>query len=126
MTRNNQIILVLVIFAIAFLSENIYGKSDANPKNQDSTFRIISVAPHFGLVLPHHEDMVYFVNDYSYGLDVNFSITKYNQEWYQYLNYPEVGFGCFITPLVIQKSMAKEFLCIAMYSPISFAPRNFL
>jgi hypothetical protein len=39
--------------------------------------------------------MIYFVNDFSYGLDINFGRIKYDQEWYQYLNYPEVGFGLF-------------------------------
>jgi len=71
------------------------GKFSEKSSKNDSTFRIIRATPHFGVVFPHHADIVYFVNDFSYGLDINYGITKYNQSWYQYLNYPEIGFGLF-------------------------------
>jgi len=95
MTRYNHLPLLLFICILALTSGYSYAKSGANPVGKDSTLRIIRATPQYGLVLPHHEDMIYFVNDFSYGLDINFGKTKYNQEWYQYLNYPEVGFGLF-------------------------------
>ncbi len=95
MTRYNQITLTFLISALVLSSEFGYGMSNAIPFSKDSTIRIVRATPLFGLVLPHHEDMIYFVNDFSYGLDINFGLTKYNQEWYQYLNYPEVGIGLF-------------------------------
>ena len=95
MFRYNQFLLLIVAIIFTLTSEYSYSKTVAKHISKDSTLRKVSVASHFGLVIPHHEDMVYFVNDFSYGLDVNFSLTKYNQEWYQYLNYPEVGFGLF-------------------------------
>ena len=82
-------ILLLTIFvstnAIASLSEH----------KVDSTYQVIRVTPHFGLVIPHHEEMTYFINDFSYGIDINYGITKYGKKWYQYTNYPEIGFGLF-------------------------------
>ena len=77
----------------------IFGRSAsaANPKisSNDSTHRILRTTAHIGLVVPHHADMAYFINNFSYGLDFNFGMTKYNRSWYKYLNYPEVGFGMF-------------------------------
>jgi len=95
MTRRHYISLIYSFFVIALTSGHGYSKVHYQSVSSDSTVRIIRATPHFGLVVPHHEDMVYFVNDFSYGLDVNISQIKYNQEWYQYLNYPEVGIGVF-------------------------------
>lgn len=75
--------------------ENCSGEVNPKTSSKDSTFRVIRATPHFGLVVPHHEDMVYFVNDFSYGMDINFGITKYNHPWYRYVNFPEIGFGIF-------------------------------
>ena len=91
----NQLLLLVVGVTLTFLTEFCQGKTGELTSTPDSTLRIVRIMPHFGMVLPHHEDMVYFVNDFSYGLDLNIGLTKYNQEWYQYLNYPEVGFGLF-------------------------------
>jgi hypothetical protein len=40
--------------------------------------------------------MTYFINDFSYGLDINLGFTNYKSKWYQYANYPEIGIGVFV------------------------------
>jgi len=81
--------LIITVFASTIAVASI-AESKA-----DSTHHIIRVTPHFGLVIPHHEEMTYFINDFSYGIDINYGITKFGQKWFQYTNYPEIGFGLF-------------------------------
>ena len=95
MTRQHYITFLYALFIVVLTAGHSYSKTNKKNISSDSTVRIIRATPHFGLVIPHHEDMIYFVNDFSYGLDINFGQTQYKQEWYQYLNYPEVGFGLF-------------------------------
>lgn len=95
MTKLYQALLSFILCLLVIIAAN--GTLTAKPKliNQDSTLRIIRATAHFGLVLPHHEEMTYFINDFSYGMDFNYGITKYNKPWYQYTNYPELGIGFF-------------------------------
>jgi hypothetical protein len=96
MTRQNQCKRFIVVFLLFAISRRLRGNGiSAGYESNDSTFGIFRLTPQFGIVVPHHEDMVYFVNDFSYGLDVNFGITKYDRSWHQYLNYPEIGLGVF-------------------------------
>ena len=60
------------------------------PANQ----RHVSVFYHHGIVVPHHANMVYFIDDFSRGVEFNYGIWRYDSEgWQQYYNYPEVGVG---------------------------------
>lgn len=95
MTKKSQLFLLFTFSSLLVLSGRCFGIGSENTSDKDSVFRVIRATPHFGLVVPHHEDMVYFVNDFSYGLDINYGITKYDQSWFKYLNYPEIGFGLF-------------------------------
>ena len=83
----------LLVIALLISQQSVSGvASNVN----DSTIIVIKAAPQFGLVLPHHEEMTYFINDFSYGLDINLGFTKYQSKWYQYANYPEIGIGVFV------------------------------
>ena len=95
MTKQYQPVrfIFLYLLIILFACSTVLAESKIN--SNDSTFRVIRATPHIGLVVPHHEDMVYFINNFSYGMDINYGITKYDQSWFQYLNYPEIGFGLF-------------------------------
>jgi hypothetical protein len=95
MTRQNQCKRFIVVFLLFAVTGNCAGMAFRQATKNDSTFGIFRLTPQFGIVVPHHEDMVYFVNDFSYGLDVNFGITKYDRSWHQYINYPEIGIGVF-------------------------------
>lgn len=82
---------MLLLLGIAIDS----AQASFSTQNSDSTLRLIRATPHFGLVIPHHQEMTYFINDFSYGIDLNFGIKKYNKSWYKYTNFPELGFGVF-------------------------------
>ncbi|NJN24857.1 MAG: acyloxyacyl hydrolase [Cyclobacteriaceae bacterium] len=94
MTRYCPTLIFFALFTLPSLWTNIHAQHVKYPL-QDSVSRSFRLTPHVGLVVPHHADMVYFIEDFSYGLDLNLGITKYNSEWYKYLNYPEVGLGLF-------------------------------
>ena len=95
MNKINQKARFFILSLIICIVVNIALSARPLLNSKDSTFRIIRVTPQFGIVIPHHEQMIYFINNYSYGLDINYGITKFNKSWYQYLNYPEVGVGVF-------------------------------
>jgi hypothetical protein len=62
------------------------------PANQ----KHITVLYHQGIVIPHHANMIYFIDDFSRGVEVNYGIWRFdNKGWQQYYNYPEVGVGFF-------------------------------
>lgn len=94
----NQLYQSVTLFILSLLLTTLVSVSlmaKPNLSSKDSTFRIIRATPHFGLVIPHHEQMVYFIDNFSYGIDLNYGITKFDQSWYKYLNYPEIGVGIF-------------------------------
>ncbi len=58
--------------------------------------RNIGLRYHTGIVIPHHANMAYFINDYSRGTELTYGITNCNKDnWMRYFNYPEIGIGLF-------------------------------
>ncbi|WP_444821852.1 acyloxyacyl hydrolase [Thermophagus sp. OGC60D27] len=61
------------------------------PPQQD-----VTVLYHHGIVIPHHANMIYFLNDYSRGVEINYGLLKFESDgWQQYYNFPEAGIGLF-------------------------------
>ncbi|WP_462317851.1 acyloxyacyl hydrolase [Marinilabilia sp.] len=62
------------------------------PPNQQH----VTVLYHHGIVIPHHANMIYFIDDFSRGFEVNYGLWRFDSDgWQQYYNYPEVGVGFF-------------------------------
>jgi len=51
---------------------------------------------HGGIVIPHHTNMMYFIEEYSGGIEVNYGRSIFSTEnWQSYFNYPEIGIGLY-------------------------------
>ncbi len=60
------------------------------PPNQ----QFITVLYHQGIVVPHHSNMIYFIDDFSRGLEVNYGLLRFDAGgWQRWYNFPEVGLG---------------------------------
>ncbi|MGM0376473.1 MAG: acyloxyacyl hydrolase [Bacteroidota bacterium] len=93
--KNYVFFLVAVFLLTAFFTTGKAQKPVAEvgqPANQ----RHLSVYYHQGIVVPHHANMVYFIDDFSRGIELNYGLWRFDSEsWQQYYNYPEVGVGFF-------------------------------
>ncbi|SFE98219.1 acyloxyacyl hydrolase [Thermophagus xiamenensis] len=86
-----KVIFSLLIFA-GNSSVNAQSSLDEVSPNQNH----ITVLYHQGIVIPHHANMIYFIDDYSRGVEVNYGFLRIdNKGWQQYYNYPEAGVGLF-------------------------------
>ncbi len=51
---------------------------------------------HGGLVLPHHNTMMYFIEDYARGVEITYGRALFDpKSWESYFNYPEIGLGLY-------------------------------
>lgn len=49
---------------------------------------------HGGLVIPHHVNMMYFLDDFSSGIEINYGRSNFSEDsWEGFFNYPELGVG---------------------------------
>ncbi len=47
-----------------------------------------------GLVIPHHKTMLYFIDDFAAGIELNYGYRQFNTDsWEAFFNYPEIGLG---------------------------------
>ncbi|WP_439185268.1 acyloxyacyl hydrolase [Carboxylicivirga taeanensis] len=59
------------------------------PKHTYLTTRI-----HGGIVIPHHVNMMYFIDDFSGGIEINYGRSLFSSDsWESFFNYPEIGLG---------------------------------
>ncbi|WP_142532309.1 acyloxyacyl hydrolase [Saccharicrinis carchari] len=75
-------------------STEVFGQvpNNSTPPNQHS----VSVLYHHGIVIPHHANMIYFIDDFSRGVEVNYALLRFDKSgWQQWYNFPEVGIGFF-------------------------------
>ena len=63
-------------------------------KDTDKKHTNLTVRYHQGLVIPHHVNMLYFIDDFSRGLEVTYGRQLFDENsWESYFNYPEIGLG---------------------------------
>lgn len=56
----------------------------------------VTVLYHQGIVIPHHANMIYFIDDFSRAVEVNYGLLRFDKGgWQQWYNFPEVGIGLF-------------------------------
>ncbi len=85
------ILLLSIIFGFWGNAQKIISEVGM-PANQ----RHVTVLYHHGVVIPHHANMIYFIDDFSRGVEVNYGLWRFDKQgWQQYYNYPEVGVGFF-------------------------------
>lgn len=92
---NKSLTAVLCLISLLALGNTSLSAQDIDTTsvpNQHS----ISVLYHHGVVIPHHANMIYFIDDFSRGLEVNYSLLRFDKGgWQQWYNFPEVGLGFF-------------------------------
>lgn len=86
--KRYHIILLLTTMQIV----SVFGSPKDKTIKKDSIFRTVSVFYDYGFVIPHHPDIVYFMEDFTQGAELTYGITNYrSNSWSKYFNYPEVG-----------------------------------
>lgn len=84
----------LIAFGALYGTNGIAQRAVSQEDEQVHTF--ITGRYHYGLVIPHHSTMMYFIDDYSRGAEVTFGRRAYGKDnWEKYFNYPEIGLGLF-------------------------------
>jgi len=73
---NPRKIFIISIFAI--LSHSINASN-----NNDSTYFAIEVKYQYGVLVPHHPEIVYFVKDYVQGFEINFIRRRYKTDFWE-------------------------------------------
>ncbi len=74
--------------------------SEAQPSNRATKktdiHQYLTIRLHGGLVIPHHPSMMYFIEDYSKGFEINYGRTVFSEDsWQSTFNYPEIGLGLY-------------------------------
>ena len=77
----------------------LFQKIDASNGN-DSVYYAIEVKYQYGILIPHHPEINYFVNDYVQGGEINFIRRRYNTEfWESEYKRLETGIGFWVSSL---------------------------
>ena len=90
MHKNLIFILLLSAWAIASLQ----GQTSVNLDKQTAKHTYLTARIHGGIVVPHHASMMYFLNKFSGGFELNYGRSFFSENsWESYFNYPEIGVG---------------------------------
>jgi len=86
------------VFFVAFLlllsGSRGYSQVPVSEVGLPANQKHVTALYHHGIVIPHHAYMVYFIDDFSRGFELNYGVWRFDQEgWQRYYNYPEVGVG---------------------------------
>ena len=64
--------------------------------NKEFKHPYLTTRIHGGLVAPHHSSMLYFVEEFVGGIEVNYGRSLFSKDsWESYFNYPEIGVGLY-------------------------------
>ncbi len=59
-----------------------------------NTHNYLTIRFHDGLVVPHHTSMLYLIEDFSRGFEINYGRRIFDEDnWRSFFNYPEIGLG---------------------------------
>ncbi len=73
-----------------------FGQEFVNSSVKFDTHTYITTRINNGLIIPHHNSMIYLIDDFSRGFEITIGKRYFNQDhWTSLFNYPEVGFGFF-------------------------------
>ncbi len=89
------VVLSVLVFGWALVGSRPVCGQDSIMVTQPNQ-RSVTVLYHQGIVIPHHPNMVYFIDDFSRGLEVNYGLLRFEANgWQKWYNFPEVGLGLF-------------------------------
>ncbi len=92
MILNKYILLIVILIVVG--TTGMSGAMRDSVDIKDSVFRSISLTYDFGLTIPHHDDIMYFVEDFIQGIELTYGVVDYKKNnWIRYYNYPEIGIG---------------------------------
>ena len=85
----------LLLFLICTLA-NTNSLSQTRIDFKQPIHNYLTTRLHGGIVVPHHASMMYFLEDFSGGLEVNYGRSFFSEDsWESYFNYPEIGIGLY-------------------------------
>lgn len=83
-------ITTLLILAFSFSWLDL----SAQTSQKDSTRYALEAKYHYGIVIPHHTNMTYIINDYAQGVEFSFIRRRFQSGvWERNFNGPETGLG---------------------------------
>jgi len=96
MSDNKYIILILWCICFLFVkTETIFASGSS-----DSIYYGLEIKYHFGFVIPHHPEMVYFLDDYTRSGEINFIRRRYKtSNWESQYKRLETGIGLWYSSL---------------------------
>jgi len=81
-----------ILFAFFFVQ--LRAQSSDKIDNNKAQHTYLTARIHGGVVIPHHANMMYFIDEYSKGFELNYGKAIFSTEnWQSYFNYPEIGMG---------------------------------
>lgn len=85
----------LLILLTCFISlPKCWGQNSNNIDNSLQKHTYLTTRFHGGIVVPHHANMMYFIDDFSRGIEVTYGRSLFSLDsWESYFNYPEIGLG---------------------------------
>ncbi len=90
----------LKAYITLFIILLIYPVAGKTQSKKDSIHTYLSARYHSGFILPHHANMMYWIEDYTNGFELTYGFSNFRpNNWSAYFNYPEVGLGFFTTSL---------------------------
>jgi len=88
--------LILTTLLLCLIKPILIGQSTINIDNPSARHTYITARVHGGIVVPHHASMMYFLEDFSGGVEVNYGRSFFSEDsWESYFNYPEIGLGLY-------------------------------
>ncbi len=72
----------------------IHGQSSTYRDSLSVKHTYLTTRIHGGIVVPHHANMMYFLEKFSGGFEINYGRSIFSEKsWESYFNYPEIGLG---------------------------------
>ncbi len=86
--------IIAFLYCCATLLTN--AQHSYNSDNEKPKHTYLSARLHGGIVVPHHTNMMYFINDFSRGFEITYGRAFFSTDsWESYFNYPEIGLGLY-------------------------------
>nr|WP_321453615.1 acyloxyacyl hydrolase [uncultured Carboxylicivirga sp.] len=89
--------LLFINFYLIFIWLNTNAQSTySDTTTEKNIHKYITARYMHGLVIPHHKTMLYFIDDFANGIELNYGFRNFNSgSWQSSFNYPEIGIGLY-------------------------------
>ena len=87
---------ILLLISIVGTHAITHGQTSHYKDSLSTKHTYLTTRFHGGIVVPHHANMMYFLNDFSSGIEINYGRSTFSESsWESYFNYPEIGIGLY-------------------------------